>query len=270
MNKMSLLIFSILMMSLFLLGCGGSSTKSNVESVSIETVSSAVINNIDIPNNTLVNHYKILLIGNSHASMSLGELIKVMINKSKPESEIDIDRVEGLAYLSDRINDGITLEKIRSNQWSHIILQAQKYSQSGSTIYPTDAAQFWISTAKEMGATPILFPEHPQKGNKDEAQYIQNIHLSIIAKQKSCLAPIGLGWDSAINALPEIPFHSGDGNHAAYIGNFLSALIFYQVITNELADALPYIESIEISESIQSQLGEIASQILEKNQACKF
>jgi len=228
-------------------------------------------NNIAIPDNTLVEHYKVLLIGNSHVtSNNLGNIIEKLIAKGKPQSKVDVDRDASSGYLSDKVNDGFTLEKIKGNNWTHVILQAQKYSQSGTVQYPTYAAENWIAIVKQRNATPILFPEHPQKRNRSEALYVHNIHLSIIEKQLSCIAPIGLGWDEVIDALPGLVLHANDGNHAAFAGSFFTALIFYQVITNELADALPYMENFPISESIQNQLGKIASQILDEHQACIY
>lgn len=255
-------------------GCGGSSSDKSqgVEQENTVTLVQPVASeNLAIPDNSLVDHYKVLLIGNSHVvSNNLSEIIKQLINTGKPHTLVTVDRAPGGAYLDDRVNDGVTLEKIQSDSWTHTILQAQKYSQSGSVEYPTHAAENWIEILKIQNTTPILFPEHPQRGNPVEAQYVHDLHLSIIEKQKSCLAPIGLAWDKAIAEMPSLTLHAPDGNHAAYAGSFLTALIFYQVITGELADSLPFMEQIPLSENIQRELKIIASQILDENQACDY
>lgn len=258
--------------------CGGGSSPDKSDGLDNGTgnntetlVIAAPTKDLDIPNNTLSDPLKILLIGNSHTSSNgLGAIIKLLINAGKPLTVVEVERVNGISYLDERINDGRTLEHIKQDKWTHIVLQAQKYSQSGTVLYSTTAAQMWVDIAKDRGATPVLFPEHPSRGNFDEASYVHNIHLSIVEKQKSCIAPIGLGWELVIEQLPELEMHAPDGNHAAYTGSFFTALIFYQVFTDELADSLPYLPSVPLSESIQNQLGKIASQILDEHQACSY
>jgi len=264
---------SVLLVLFLTLSCGGN--KNNEANVPTEQATVSILptptTNLAIPDNTLSQEYKILLIGNSHvASNNLAEIIKQLIKIGKPNSEVNVEKSEGFGYLSDKVNDGITLEKITSETWSHVILQAQKYSQSGSVLYPTTAAESWVSAVKNVNATPILFPEHPQQNNSEEARYVHNIHSSIAQKQQSCVAPVGLGWDKVLATLPDLTLHSADGNHAGYAGSYFTALIFYQVITNELADALPFMDTIPLSDSVQDQLGKIASQTLEQHQACDY
>lgn len=254
------------------LGCGGSSNDDKNNSPNIQPQSNIVISdNLPIPNNTLVNSYKVLLVGNSHVSANnLPYLIQVLIKYSKPNSQVLVELAGGAMFLDEKIDDGITLEKINSDAWSHIIFQAQKYSQSGTKVYSTKATEKWLSISKNINATPILFPEHPQRGNPAEAEYVHKIHLGIVNKQKSCIAPIGLGWNQLLAEFPDIELYASDGNHAGYIGSVFTALIFYQVITGELADSLPTIEELLIPEEVQEQLGRVASQILDQHQACVY
>ncbi len=264
---------SLLLLLFLTISCGGN--KSNEANVPNDQAAALSLpdstTNLAIPNNTLSQEYTVLLIGNSHvASNNLPEIIKQLIETGKPKSEVNVERSEGFGYLADKVNDGITLEKITSETWSHVILQAQKYSQSGSVHYPTTAAESWVSAVKNVNATPILFPEHPQLNNPEEARYVHNIHFSIAQKQQSCVAPVGLGWDIVLATLPDLALHSADGNHAGYAGSYFTALIFYQVITNELADALPFMDTIPLSDLVQDQLGKIASQTLEQHQACDY
>jgi len=265
-NLLLILVFSSI------IGCGGSSSSNGaVDNGKINKSPPNSNSNLPIPNNTLSANYKVLLVGNSHVSANnLSGIIKTLIEHGKPQHGIQVSNVGGTEFLDGRINDGKTLERIESDSWTHVILQGQKYSQSGAKLYATDATETWISVVKEQQATPILFPEHAKYGNQNEAQYVHDIHLSIIEKQSSCIAPIGLGWDKVITEMPQLVLHSPDGNHAAYTGSFFTALIFYQVITGELADALPYIGAVPLSEDIQDRLGIFASQILDEHQACDY
>lgn len=271
MNK----LLYILLFFLFISACGtDKSRKTPVSKVPVDDnfiTTPRVNDNLAVPDNTLASEYRVLLIGNSHVmSNNLASIIETFIKVGKPENPSDVVLSNGFGFLDEKLNDGITLKEIQSETWSHVVLQAQKYSQSGNYTYPTIAAEYWIDNVKQNNATPILFPEHPQANHLDEAQYIHDLHLSIQEKQLTCIAPIGLGWNKVVELLPDLVMHSPDGNHAAYTGSVFTALIFYQVITGELADALPYISEIDLSETIQGQLGEIASQILEEHPACDY
>jgi hypothetical protein len=226
----------------------------------------AITENLAIPDNRFSNVYEVLIFGNSHTS-GLASLIHTLISNGNPDATINIINAGG-GFL-----DNITPKRtdlLENNPWTHVILQGQKYSQSGRTIYPTTAAQMWIDKAKRNEITPVLFPEHPQKGDVMEGIRVHGIHTSIANIQSSCVAPVGLAWDKVISISPKLVLHSGDGNHAAFLGKLLTAFVFYEVITGEAADLLPFIKEIEVEESIQQLLKQLASETIQSNQPCMF
>ena len=82
-------------------------------------------------------------------------------------------------FLSDRVTDGVSYRDLEREPWTHVILQGQKYSTTGSYSYRTDAAEYWIRGSKKQGATPIMFPEHPRQGNTWEGQTLWDLHKGI-------------------------------------------------------------------------------------------
>jgi len=266
--KKQTLYFILLLM---LISCKGSDTKSNSQTdasnfIEITGSQTAVL---PIPNNQVVDHYQILFMGNSHVR-GIDTIINELIETRFPEKQVTSSYAHGSYYLSERIKDKASVDTLINTPWTHIILQAQKYSSSGVFSYPIDAAVEWIKLAKTQGSTPIMFPEHPQLGNKSEGMKVHLIHKSIVENEAACIAPVGLAWDRAIELYPEFSFHHSDGNHANTTGKLLTAFIFYQIITGELADELPYIETIDVNEVKQNILRQIASYSLEQNPACEF
>jgi len=245
-----------LLVSLSLCSCGESSVPSEPVKQSpiiASTPAQTSQSQANIPNNTDSQHYQVLFIGNSHVS-TIPFLLEQLVQSTKSEKVLDAQRAPGIRYLIDRVDDGVTYDLLKSQQWSHVILQAQKYSTSGQKDYTTRGSQTWIKRVRdEQQATPILFPEHPQLGNGWEGQYIHDIHVEISQIEPACVAPVGLAWDRAISLYPELPLHSGDGNHAALAGHFLSASIFYQIITGESAELIPFIAEIDISKANQTK-----------------
>jgi len=257
----------ILIFTFLLSACGSDSSEkviTNGEQGSDNTL-------LAIPNNTQNNEYKILFMGNSHVrSNNLSELVETLILAGTINKTVFTQLADGMKFLDERLLDGKTNGALIDSQWSHIILQGQKYSTSGAFDYPIVASTTWIKRSKIQNATPIMFPEHPRKGDFTEGKTIHELHLKIAEQERACVAPIGLAWDSAIAQTSGVDFHVIDGNHADLTGSFLTALIFYEIITGESADTLPYIASIDINESIQDLLGQIASQIILENPPCSY
>ncbi len=261
---------SKLFLSLTILITACNSSESSTSSIQPAVVQpSSNSTNLPIPVNADKQAFKVLLFGNSHIS-GLAQIIKKLVTAGLPEKSIELTSASSQRYLKERLDDGVSLNTLQNSAWTHVIFQAQKYSQSGQLDYPIDGTKKWLQLTKEQNATPILFPEHPQKGNLTEGAMVHNIHSRIARQESSCVAPIGLTWDKALALKPTLKLHHADGNHASTVGRFLSSLVFYQVITGSSADLLPYVESIDIKAEIQDFLGQIASQVLAENPACNY
>lgn len=262
-------IYTAIVLLMSLSACNGSSytaqiSDNNQDEVDVEQPTS----NLPIPDNRFSNEYKILFFGNSHVS-GQPSLISTLIQVGNNNSAVTTVNVGG-GFLDDVPSKKRREDSLTAESWTHIILQGQKYSQSGTVNYPTLSAQAWIAKAKGESITPILFPEHPQIGRDEEASQVHQLHSSIATLQQSCVAPIGLAWNKVLMISPGLRLHSADGNHASLMGNLLTALVFYEVITGHSADLLPYIADIAVDESTQQLLGQIASETIQDNTPCSF
>ena len=261
--------YSILILIFFLSSCADNSAEATSPPNNQTSITNTVpTESLAIPDNRFSNSYKIIIFGNSHVR-GLDNLIETLIRKGNPSANIRI-LIAGGGFLDAPSSNDKRSDLLESEPWTHVILQGQKYSQSGVTVYPTTAAQAWIEKAKKHGITPILFPEHPQRGNDNEGRRVHLIHSSIAAKQKSCIAPIGLTWDKVIMIEPKLTLNSHDGNHASFLGRLLTAFSFYEVITGEPADLLTFIEESEVTESTQQLFKQLVSETIQSNQPCNF
>jgi hypothetical protein len=173
----------------------------------------------------------------------------------------------GSKFLDERIDDGITQELLESRSWTHVILQAQKYSSSGKFFYSTAAAEEWIRRIKTQKARPVLFPEWPRRGNTEEGQRVHDLHLSISSRESACVAPIGLAWEESIARYPGLGLHAADGNHSNLSGALLTAYVLYHVTTGQSAAQLPYISAISVDSDTQMKLREVAAFVVVNNQS---
>lgn len=179
----------------------------------------------------------VLLIGNSHV-VGLVPVLEALFAVSEPERSLQAVRGPFQPFLVDHWHSNGSQHALGRGSWTHVILQGQKYSQSGVTTYPTDATRAWIARAKEFGVVPILFPEHPQVGRLSEGRYVHAIHESIAEEEPACVAPVGLVWDRVIASPGSPDLHEPDGNHAADAGTVLTAVVLHDVLVGTSSGAL--------------------------------
>jgi len=177
--------------------------------------------------------YSVLLIGNSHSSRGNLPGILQQLLESSSDTNAKVKSAPGWAFLAERLDDKVTQSTLESETWTHVVLQAQKYSTSGQYTYPTDAAETWIQRSRSVGAQPILFPEWARRDHIEEGARIHRLHMGIAAREPACVAPIGLAWEIMLEANPDIALHDRDGNHANRTGALLTAYVLYATITGQ-------------------------------------
>lgn len=227
------------------------------------TTSQPLVDNSD------ASAYKVLLMGNSHAS-GLRPVLGQLLTLGQPDKSIDVRLSTSLGFLSDLVDNGSSERTLESEGWTHVILQGQKYSSTGTTTYPTNAAEYWIRGSKEQGATPIMFPEHPRRGNTWEGRTLWELHRGIAARENTCVAPVGLVWDEVIFRDPSLILHQPDGNHAVGTGLLLTALVFYQIITGQPVESLPELSVFGVDAATEAIMKESVSSLLFVYTPCDF
>lgn len=226
--------------------------------------------NQPVPDNRQLNPLQLLLFGNSHsASHNLPGTLQLLLQQGTAKTASAI-LAGGAAYLDERLEDKVSRQLLEGGQWTHVILQAQKYSTSGLYTYSTAGAKSWIALAKAKGITPVLYPEHPRAGDLTEGMRVFRLHQQIASEQAACVAPIGPVWDQVQRQWPDIILHSDDGNHAAPAGALLTAYILYEVISGAPADALPDLPTLTVPVSTQRILRQSASAGLKQYPACPY
>ncbi len=223
-----------------------------------------------IPDRRTSAVFEVLLMGNSHVhSHDMAMMLQLMLQQGRPQASSTVKVMGDYAFLDERLNDGQTLTTVQSRPWTHVVLQGQKYSTTGRYTYPTYAAQYWIAITKQVGATPVLFPEHARKGNAEEGGRVFQLHQMIALQEPACVAPIPLAWYAVIKQV-ELNLHEMDGNHANRAGAALTAFVLYEVITGDPADQLATIPQLALSSAVQQQLKQLASATLQQHSACSY
>ena len=213
--------------------------------------------------------YRVLLIGNSHSSSSgLPKLLRTMLEAADPRADVRTKALGRWNFLADRLDDNYTQKALESDPWTHVVLQAQKYSTSGRYHYPTDAAEGWIRRVRERQAVPILFPEWARRGVTGEAERVHALHMEIAEREPACVAPVGYAWMLALESDPSLRLHARDGNHANRKGALLTAYVLYEAIAGNPAAELPFTKKLKEDEETQGALRAAASKAFREIPGC--
>lgn len=251
----------------FITACGGSEeqeyTLSETPSMSTEASEPQIY---DLPIKQYLSKYKIALVGNSHTHGVI-EVLEKVIRKYNPQSEVELKAL-GFGFTEELIKNTQIVDELKNGGWTHLIIQGQKYSQSGSREYSTAGTEEFISLAKSLEIMPILFSEHPQNADKAEAERVFEMYKKIVEKQPSCIAPVGLAWIAAIDQVGYDNFYSSDANHAASYGLMTTSLVLSEVITGEIVNIDMSEITKTVPEDIQLKLAEIVSDTIIKNPPC--
>jgi hypothetical protein len=204
-----------------------------------------------------------LFMGNSHTSFNdLTKMVADMVRAGKPGKTVSSVEAPGFMFLDERLNHAPSVALLRSQAWSFVILEAQKYSSSGQIEYSTEEAKELIRISRAQRAVPVMFPEWPRK-DIDETQRIYGLHVSIAQAEPACVAPIGQAWDLALSRDPTLTLHAADGNHSAPAGAFLAALVLYATITGQSPLDLPALPQYPVDLALQGRLRGIAAETVQ-------
>jgi hypothetical protein len=205
----------------------------------------------------------LLFMGNSHTSVNnLSGMVADMVRAGKPGKTVASVEAPGWMFLEERVHDTPSINLLRSQQWNFVILQAQKYSESGQFLYSTEEAKELVRMSRAQHAVPIMFPEWPRRGI-DETQRIFDLHVSIAQAEPACVAPIPQAFDLALARDPSLTLHDSDGNHSAPAGAFLAALVLYATITGLSPLDLPALPQFPVNTAVQATLRGVAAETVQ-------
>ena len=263
-------IFSVLMAVLLTASCGGGGGNSDSTIPPSPTESPTPTTPAQpTPQDDVT--FNVLFMGNSHtAANQMPSMVEALINQHLSDLKGRTERVPHYRFLVDHAASQQTLSMLSSTQWTHVVLQAQKYSQSFTTEYPIDGALSLIAKAQAQDAQAIMFPEWAQRNNSAETDYVHNIHARIAEQSGACVAPIGYAWQRALELRPELELHAADGNHASLTGSYLTALVLFETITGEAADLLPASSTTNIDADTQRFLGQMATYAIANHSPCDY
>lgn len=205
----------------------------------------------------------LLFFGNSHTEINdVPSLVAALVSQSNPGIEVHAEQGVGYHFLDERLDHQPSLDLLASRRWTAVILQAQKYSSSGTRRYSTTEAEQWVRMVRDNGAVPIMFPEWPRH-LIDETDRIFELHLDIATNEPVCVPPIPQAFDLVAATDPELALHAGDGNHSSPVGALLASMVIAHTLTGQPPSEMADVPGVDVDPAVQEVLRDAAQRTVD-------
>ncbi len=185
---------------------------------------------------------RILFVGNSYTYFNnLPQMLSGLAASAKPPQTIETEMITvGGATLKSLWAGGKPQAALASGKWNYVVLQEQ------STLGPTrmvdgvvqinDPKDFQASVRtidpeiKKAGAKPLLYMTWARKDTPEKQSLLTDAYQNIGKELGDKVAPVGLAWQAALKARPDLELHVADKSHPNPSGSYLAACVFYATV----------------------------------------
>jgi hypothetical protein len=185
---------------------------------------------------------QILFVGNSFVFQNdMPDILEGMLGAAGVSAEIDIATIPG-GSLKQHAKTRRTIKKIQSQNWDYVILQEQSVIPSikryrEGQMFPA------VRTLSQMhnGSTMLFMTWGRRQGMKssgfnryrDMQDALTKGYIEAARREHLSVAPVGEAFRVVLKQKPFYPLWSDDGSHPSYQGSYLSACVFFQMITQQ-------------------------------------
>ena len=92
---------------------------------------------------------------------------------------------------------------------------------------------------KENNAKIYLYMTWAREWNPYMQKTITDTYTELAEEIDATVVPVGLAWERARELRPDIDLYAEDGSHPSPLGTYLTACVFYRVLTGMEIDSLP-------------------------------
>lgn len=185
---------------------------------------------------------KILFVGNSYTYFwNLPQVTTAMMQAKKMPFTAQQSTAGGAHWGHHYRNErGLqTKSKIQSGDYDIVILQ----NHSRSTIDRPDSLMYFGTLFDQMikksGAQTYLYMTWARSWDPYMQAPIKAKYMELAEKIGATIVPVGPAWERARSLRPELDLYDPDGSHPSTLGTYLTACVFYGVLTGESPIGLP-------------------------------
>lgn len=212
---------------------------------------------------------KVLFLGNSYTAVNnLPSMVNDMAESTGEQLIYDSYLPGGYRFLN-HASDQTTLDKIASDNWDYVVLQAQSQetalgeSQMEQEVYPhaeslsnvirdnnaCSEPMFYMTWGREEG-DPVNCQFLPWMCSyEDMDDVIKETYIYMAETNEAELTPAGAVWRYLRENHPDIQLFSEDGSHPSLAGSYAAASAFYTMIYKKDPTEITWNSSLEESEA---------------------
>lgn len=185
---------------------------------------------------------KVLFVGNSYtyfwnlpqtvSALAASQGVPIKTRKSNLGGATLKEHWEGERNLKTRT-------VIEEGQWDVVILQ--NHSKSTLETYEEfmDYGKKFIAMVKDRQAAPLLYMTWAREFNPLMQEKISEGYRTLARETDADLAAVGEVWKKARELRPDLNLFDPDGSHPSTIGTYLTACVFFKVLTGKTTLGLP-------------------------------
>ena len=251
-----------------LVGCGGENEKPvSLQRPKVAARQEAPLDDAAEAAKIKSAHVSVLYFGNSHTGHhDIPGLVGKMIAFRKPKLTY-CSRYIGCGFLEDAARNPSSKEMIERHPWKFVVLQAQKISMSGKHKYSQKDGLELAKAAKSRGASVLFFSEWGRRDVPKDGVVQESIYQEMADAVGVHVAPVGRAWDLALAKKPSLPLYDADGNHESAVGAFLTACVFYGLLTDSDPTELASFEYHDLPKDDRAVMANAASKVWKDERA---
>jgi hypothetical protein len=177
-----------------------------------------------------------LFIGNSHTVFwAIPDTVEALVNAGQEALKLRCSRsVQGGVGLGWHTTNTDLAERIRTGDYAYVVLQGlyePEDSDGGRTLH---------AAAQEAGAQTLVYCTWPSDWQSpEEYEEFARLHADLAQELGATLVPVGRAWQAALEQQPELVLLNADGGHSGLLGSYLTACVFYGVLTGQSPEGHP-------------------------------
>ena len=185
---------------------------------------------------------KVLFVGNSYTYFwNLPLTVQVMSEKDSVQLITRQSTGGGMSLRQhwNHENNLKTKDIIVKNKFDIIVIQdhsMQAINKPDSLLY---YGRLWGDFIRNSGAKVYVYTTWARENDPQKQQIITDGYQKLAAEIGATVVPVGQAWEKVRTLRPDIQLFDKDGSHPSPSGTYLSACVFYAVLTGKSPVGLP-------------------------------
>jgi len=138
--------------------------------------------------------------------------------------------------LEDHWKHELTLQVMKKVPWTHVVLQEGSGMMLNAADRTERYARLFDAEIRKIGARTVVFQPWHSKEQGGGEQWLLEAYGKLAQRLGAVLAPVGRAWQIA-RQQGRAQLFDADQHHPAPVGSYLTACVFYSLVTGQRAPA---------------------------------